>query len=245
MPDPIVSFNNPIVPIDEAQFDSAAAQSAIAAADFADQAAAAAAAAAAALASLLTQLANYLPLAGGTMTGKINLDGAPSAALHAATKAYVDSLVAGRLPLTGGTLSGPLVLPGSPSLPDQAATKAYVDLIASLVTQLIYDVSFYAADVLGDGETLFRMVAGRQFTVEQNAPGSLAVAEVASTGNVTLDIQKNGVSVGGINFNASDSGTFTFPALETFAVGDILEIIAPSPDDPDLAGVSISLLGVR
>ena len=32
-----------------------------------------------------------LPLAGGTMTGKITLDSAPTADLHAATKAYVDS----------------------------------------------------------------------------------------------------------------------------------------------------------
>lgn len=42
-------------------------------------------------ADMLTTL-GALPKAGGTMTGKIVLDGAPTANLHAATKAYVDSV---------------------------------------------------------------------------------------------------------------------------------------------------------
>jgi hypothetical protein len=42
-----------------------------------------------------TALDLKLNLAGGTMTGKITLDGDPTQALHAATKAYVDNLSAG------------------------------------------------------------------------------------------------------------------------------------------------------
>jgi hypothetical protein len=38
-------------------------------------------------------VANYLPLAGGTMTGALLLNGAPTANLHAATKKYVDDAV--------------------------------------------------------------------------------------------------------------------------------------------------------
>ena len=37
---------------------------------------------------------DYLALTGGTMTGKITLDGNPSSALHAATKEYVDTIAA-------------------------------------------------------------------------------------------------------------------------------------------------------
>jgi hypothetical protein len=37
-------------------------------------------------------VANYLPLAGGTLTGALTLAGAPVNALHAATKGYVDAL---------------------------------------------------------------------------------------------------------------------------------------------------------
>ena len=42
-----------------------------------------------------TQIAAYLPLAGGTMTGTLVLAGAPSSPLHAATKAYVDQSLSG------------------------------------------------------------------------------------------------------------------------------------------------------
>jgi len=42
-----------------------------------------------------TALNAKLNLAGGTMTGKITLDGDPTQALHAATKQYVDNLAAG------------------------------------------------------------------------------------------------------------------------------------------------------
>lgn len=44
-------------------------------------------------------LALYLPLAGGVLTGPLQLAGAPSSNLHAATKVYVDNLISG----LGGT----------------------------------------------------------------------------------------------------------------------------------------------
>ena len=47
-----------------------------------------------------------LPKSGGTMTGKITLDGAPSSSLHAVTKAYADLM----LPKTGGTITGQLTI---------------------------------------------------------------------------------------------------------------------------------------
>ena len=50
-----------------------------------------------------------LPKAGGTMTGKITLDGDPSAALHAAPKQYVDAM----LPKAGGTMSGNVAMGGN------------------------------------------------------------------------------------------------------------------------------------
>jgi hypothetical protein len=46
-----------------------------------------------AVTALIPTTSALLPLAGGTMTGDLILDGAPTAALQAATKAYVDSAV--------------------------------------------------------------------------------------------------------------------------------------------------------
>ena len=45
-------------------------------------------------ATMATSIANHLPLAGGTLTGNLILNGAPSANLQAATKQYVDNLTA-------------------------------------------------------------------------------------------------------------------------------------------------------
>ena len=77
--------------------------------------------------------AGYLKESGGTMTGKIILDGDPSADLHAATKQYVDANLteaeadALYLQLTGGTLTGDLTLDADPDAALKAATKQYVD----------------------------------------------------------------------------------------------------------------------
>lgn len=70
-------------------------------------------------------LAQYLPLAGGTLTGPLTLSGPPTQPLQAATKAYVDS--GSFLPISGGTLTGPLILAADPTLNLGAATKQYAD----------------------------------------------------------------------------------------------------------------------
>ncbi len=51
---------------------------------------------------------SWLPLAGGTLTGPLNLNADPSGANQAATKHYADQLAAAQVPLSGGTLTGPL-----------------------------------------------------------------------------------------------------------------------------------------
>ena len=82
-----------------------------------------------------------LPKAGGTMTGKITLDGDPTSADHAATKRYIDAIavtqarrnaafsveLGQKLPLAGGTMTGKITLDGAPTANLHAATKKYVD----------------------------------------------------------------------------------------------------------------------
>jgi hypothetical protein len=51
---------------------------------------------------------SWLPIAGGTLTGPLNLNGDPAASTQAATKHYADQLAAAQLPLSGGTVAGPL-----------------------------------------------------------------------------------------------------------------------------------------
>ncbi len=89
-----------------------------------------------------------LRTSGGTMSGKITLDGDPTANRHAATKQYVDAVLttvrggvsaafdtmselaaglATKLNLSGGTMTGLLTLSGPPTSALHAATKKYVD----------------------------------------------------------------------------------------------------------------------
>lgn len=56
---------------------------------------------------------NYVPLAGGTMSGPLQLSSDPAATTQATTKHYVDSIAATELPLTGGSLSGTLNTPNA------------------------------------------------------------------------------------------------------------------------------------
>jgi hypothetical protein len=62
-----------------------------------------------------TALDDKLDLAGGTMTGKITLDGDPTQALHAVTKQYVDSVEAGLItrPAVRAATTGPLPSEGT------------------------------------------------------------------------------------------------------------------------------------
>lgn len=60
-----------------------------------------------------TALDTKLNLAGGTMTGKITLDGAPTQALHAVTKQYVDSVEAGLLTRPSAVAATTTNLPGT------------------------------------------------------------------------------------------------------------------------------------
>lgn len=66
-------------------------------------------------ASIAAMTGNYVPIAGGTMSGPLQLSNDPVASNQAATKHYVDALAATELPLTGGSLSGTLNAPNAVS----------------------------------------------------------------------------------------------------------------------------------
>jgi hypothetical protein len=108
-----------------------------------------------------------------------------------------------------------------------------------------YDLAVFVAGKPEDGELVLRFVAVRDFTLPQNLTGSQGKAAVASTGNVSFEIKKNGASVGSVTFDASATGSYTFASAVGFAPGDVLEIVAPATQDATLADIAIGLKGTR
>lgn len=108
-----------------------------------------------------------------------------------------------------------------------------------------YDVSLYVQGTMTNSELVLRLEAGRDFTIPAGATGSQASAGVASTGNVSFDLLKNGVSFGTVTFNVSATGSFTVASDTSFLAGDVLTITAPATADSTLADVSITLAGTR
>lgn len=95
----------------------------------------------------LTVLSNYLPLAGGTLTGPLVLAGDPTVNLGAATKEYVDAAVANYLPLTGGAITGRLSV--SAYITNNFAVPAGVTsssgIFANEIQSSLYTVNLYQA----------------------------------------------------------------------------------------------------
>lgn len=110
---------------------------------------------------------------------------------------------------------------------------------------LFYDVVLYVQGKPTNAELVLRMEVGRAFTLPASLTGSQASARVASTGNVSFDVKKNGSSVGSVTFNVSASGSFTMASATSFAAGDLLEIVAPGTVDATLEDISITLVGAR
>ncbi len=104
-----------------------------------------------------------------------------------------------------------------------------------------YDLGFFIAGTMENAEIVALLTAVRAFTIPVSAVGSQAKAEVASTSDVSFDLQKNGVSFGSVRFNISATATFTVATAISFAVGDVLKIVAPGTADTTLADVGINL----
>jgi non-canonical (house-cleaning) NTP pyrophosphatase len=84
----------------------------------------------------------------------------------------------------------------------------------------------------------------RAFNLPAGLTNSVAKASSAATASSVFSIRKNGTQVGTATFAASGTvATFSMASLTSFAIGDILSIIAPASVDATLANLSITLVG--
>lgn len=92
------------------------------------------------------------------------------------------------------------------------------------------------------GGLLISYVAVHAFTLPAGLVGSRAIAGVAATGEVVLDLERNGIAFGTLTFDGSATGVFEAEET-TFEPGDVFAIPPPSERDDTLADLSITITG--
>lgn len=111
---------------------------------------------------------------------------------------------------------------------------------------MFYDVEAFVGGAPSVGALMLQFITIRPFTVLADAPGSQGFAGAAATDQSDLDLRKNGGSFGTMRFAISGTvATFVSVTKTSFAAGDRLELIAPSPADATLADVTLGLRCVR
>ena len=160
-----------------------------------------------------------LPKSGGTMTGNLILNAAPTSDLQAATKKYVDDNSGkGALMLSGGTMTGPLTLNGAPTTDLMAATKKYVDERASAAyftkTSNVDGFSNAGGVAIGNSLLLSGVLspisniaantevfscAGNPFGLSANAPVALTAVFAVATSFTQLAVVNGTITYDGTN----------------------------------------------
>jgi hypothetical protein len=104
-----------------------------------------------------------------------------------------------------------------------------------------YDI---AGSIIGKPDAnavVMQFVANRAFTLPAGFTGSVARASTVGTGSTVLTVRKNTTTVGTITFAASATvGTFVAASGSSFAVGDVLSVVAPAAIDSTLANVQFT-----
>lgn len=81
-------------------------------------------------------------------------------------------------------------------------------------------------------------------TLPAGLTGSIVKAGVAATASAALSLRKNGVQFGTATFAAGGTtATLAAATATTFAVGDLLAIVAPASADATLADIASTLIG--
>ena len=120
-----------------------------------------------------------------------------------------------------------------------------VALAASAVGGL-YDIGLFIPGPPAASAMVFQFVVPRAISFPVNLAGSLAKASTAATSAAAFTLRRNGSNIGTVDFAAGAAmATFTLAGGAVFAAGDVLEILAPSPQDATLADISITLLASR
>tara|TARA_R110000772_G_scaffold22123_3_gene60101 strand:+ start:598 stop:1845 length:1248 start_codon:yes stop_codon:yes gene_type:complete len=106
------------------------------------------------------------------------------------------------------------------------------------------DIAGFINGLLNDSEVVLQHQVVRTFTLKAGLSASGAYARNAAAANATIDIQRNEVSIGSIDFTIGiNAATFTFASDVAFAIGDRLAFVGQGTSDINLANVSLTISG--
>lgn len=93
-------------------------------------------------------------------------------------------------------------------------------------------------------QRVLRYVFVEAATFPANFAGSRGNIGVAPTASTTIDVQKNGTTIGSIVISTGSAFTFTTTtgSTKSFAVGDRLDFVAPASPDATAALIAVTLL---
>jgi len=104
------------------------------------------------------------------------------------------------------------------------------------------ELSLFAGGTLSTNEVLFRYEFTSAATLPAGLTGSQGSSGTAATGSPALSIRKNGTQFATATWSGTEP-TFAAASATSFAINDVLSVVAPSTADATLADVNISLVG--
>lgn len=116
----------------------------------------------------------------------------------------------------------------------------------SIATTAPYDVGVFIPGAPADGGIVMKFSAVRELDFPDDFAGALCDVGTVPTSTAVFSVELNGVAIGSISIDTGGVATFaTTGGAVALTVGDVLAIIAPSPQDATLADVNFNFIGTR
>lgn len=161
--------------------------------------------------------------------------------------------------ITNGGTADLLIKSGAGATTTLAAgTKAMITIVSTVITVLFQSggsgttgdeaiIGIFVPDQPDVSAEIVRHPMVRAIQFPANFSGSRGSVRVNPTGTSTLGVFKDGASVGSIQISTGGAFTFTSSGglAVDFAVGQVLTIVAPNPQDATLADIGFTLKGTK
>lgn len=101
--------------------------------------------------------------------------------------------------------------------------------------------AFWRGTISGVDQQMIRYVATRPFTLPAGMVGTRVSCGTNPAGTVVFNVKQNGGAAGTISITSGGVVTFSLVGHWPFAIGDVLTITTPNPNDATIADIAINL----